>query len=267
MRIDELQEVITPLGRPVTVRVMVPNGYGAGNERYPVIYINDGQDVFRDDQTFWGCESLRFEQYYRDYGRFLPKAILVAVDSPDVQSVRTAQYSPYTKDFVVPEGKAFEPRIEGRGREYLEWLTGELKERIDTAYRTLSGPADTAICGYSTGALNAIYAVLAYPRVFSRILAMSPAVCIWMDRLEETMRDADYSHIARMYLDVGTNEFGRMTTADEFLAGGEKIHRIFAGKMKDASQMKYLVHPGVIHSQRELRWRFPDALRWVFLDK
>ena len=266
MRIDELNEVITPLARPVKVRVMVPDGYENGGERYPVMYINDGQDVFRDDQTFWNCESLRFEQYYRDYGKFVPRVILVAIASPDVQSVRTAQYSPYTKDFVIPEGKTFEPHIDGKGKEYLEWMTKELKPKIDAAYRTLPDPANTAICGYSTGALNAIYAILAYPQVFTRIIAMSSAVCIWMDKLEETMNAADYSHITRMYLDVGTNEFGRMTTAEEFLAGTENIRSIFAKKMKDPTQLKYLVHPGVVHSQKELRWRFPDAFRWVFID-
>ena len=72
MRIDEINTKITTLDRDVKVRVMTPDGYEKGDMNYPVLYINDGQDVFRDDQTFWGAESLRFEQYYKDYGRFLP---------------------------------------------------------------------------------------------------------------------------------------------------------------------------------------------------
>lgn len=267
MRIDELNATITPLDRPVTVRIMVPDGYGSGDKRYPVLYINDGQDVFRDEHAFWGCESFRFERYYRDFGRFLPEVILVAVDSPDAQSARTAQYSPYTKEFDVPAGKNFESRIEGRGRDYLAWLTGELKPAMDARYRTLSGAADTGICGYSTGALNALYAVLTYPDVFSRVIAMSSAVCIWMDRFEETMRSARYDHILRMYLDVGTNEAGRMTTAEEFLKGSEQVRNVFSENMPDPSRLRFAVHPGMVHSQKELRWRFPDAIRWVFFDK
>ena len=37
----------------IIVRVMVPDGYGSGEKRYPVLYINDGQDVFEDKDILW----------------------------------------------------------------------------------------------------------------------------------------------------------------------------------------------------------------------
>ena len=119
MKIEEIYTRITPLNRDVTVRVMTPDGYEEETgRRYPVLYINDGQDVLRDEETFWGAESLRFEQYYRDYGTFMPHVILVAIESPDDHGERTQQYSPYTKDFIVPPEKNFEPRIEGKNHGY-----------------------------------------------------------------------------------------------------------------------------------------------------
>ena len=49
MQIAEYHKKITSLGsRDITVRVMTPDGYESGAKRYPVVYINDGQDVFRD---------------------------------------------------------------------------------------------------------------------------------------------------------------------------------------------------------------------------
>lgn len=91
MRIDEQSYWVEELDRDVRVRIFLPDGYERGERRYPVLYINDGQDVFRDDQTLWEMESLRFEQYYRDYGRFLPQVILVAVESAKERSARTAE--------------------------------------------------------------------------------------------------------------------------------------------------------------------------------
>lgn len=266
MRIDVIETKITPLDRKVCVRVFLPDGYETGKKCYPVLYVNDGQDVFCDEQAFWGAESLRFEQYYRDYGHFLPEVILVAVEAPEDHGERTAQYSPFTKDFVVPEGKTFEPHIEGKGVEYLDWMTGELKEQIDRTYRTFMDADHTGICGYSTGGLISTYAILKYGHIFHRAIIMSAAVCIWMDKLEEVLKTADCSHIKRLYLDTGTNEFGRMTTKEEFLEGAETICRYFTGHGLTKEIMKYNVYQDAIHAQREWRLRFPDALRWVFFD-
>lgn len=259
MKIDELD-------RSVKVRVMVPQDYEATDKHYPVLYINDGQDVYRDDDVFWDTESLRFEQYYKDYYKFLPQVILVAIESPDINSVRTAQYSPYTKHFDVPPDKKFERYIEGKGDVYLDWMTTDLKQIIDKNYRTRKEPEFTGICGYSTGGLNSIYAALHYPHIFSRVITMSPAVHIWMDKLEEDLQRGEYTHLKYVYMDVGTNEFGRMTTKEEFLQGTDTIFHYFKRNGVTEKQLKYNIYSDAIHHQKEWRMRFPDALRWVFQD-
>lgn len=265
MRIDELNCLISTIdNRPVRVRVFLPNGYETLEKRYPVVYVNDGQDVFRDEDVFWGKESLRFEQYYKDYGMFMPEFILVAIDSPNNNAKRTQQYSPYAKSFHVPENVNFEPYISGLGKEYLAWMVNELKPEIDNSYRTLTSANDTGICGYSTGALNSIYAVLSYPDVFTRVIAMSSAVYIWMDCLVETLKTSTYDHIQSVYLDVGTNEFGRMTTKEEFFEGTEIIYREFLERGVPKDVIKYNIYEGAMHNTSAWRDRFPDALRWIF---
>lgn len=264
MRIDTLQREIKPLNQPVTVEVFLPDSYDRTDKKYPVLYMNDGQDVFRDRDLPGGGESLRFEQYYRDYGKFLPEVILVAIHAPKTASVRTALYAPFTKSFRVPEGKSFEPYIEGKGEQYLCWVTQELKCEIDAAYRTLKDAETTGICGYSTGGLNCVYAILKYGQVFRRAIVMSAAVYIWMDQLKEILEQSDYSHIRRLYLDTGTNEFGRMTTDREFLEGAEMLKDFFVTGCPSEQVVKYNVYQDAIHSQREWRMRFPDALRWIY---
>ena len=260
MRIDTWEREIPVLEQPV---MFLPDLYEETEKRYPVLYINDGQDVFRDDIS-GGRESLRFEQYYRDYGRFLPEVILVAIHAPKEAAVRTALYAPFTKFFQVPEGKNFESYIVGKGEQYLDWMTQELKREIDSVYRTLPDAEATGICGYSTGGLNCVYAILKYGHVFQRAIIMSAAVSIWLDKLKEVLEQSDYSHIRRLYLDTGTNEFGRMTTDKEFLEGAEALRICFQSSCISKAIMKYNVYQDGIHSQRDWRMRFPDALRWIF---
>lgn len=263
MRIDTLERKIASLDLSVKVQVFLPDFYDTTQKNYPVLYINDGQDVFRDQDTFGG-ESLRFEQYYQDYGRFLPEVILVAVQAPGDPAERTRLYAPFTKTFQVPAEKKFESFIDGRGDDYLHWMTQELKSEIDRRYRTMPKAETTAVCGYSTGGLNSVYAILKYGHVFHRAIIMSAAVFIWMDQLKEVLIRSDYSHIKRIYLDVGTNEFGRMTTSGEFLEGADILKTFFKSSCVAEDLVKYNIFQDAIHAQREWRLRFPDALRWIF---
>lgn len=264
MKIEEMEVQITPLERDTKVRIMLPEGYESQNKRYPVLYINDGQDVFRDDQTYGDNQSLRYEEYYRDYKKFLPDIILVAICAPKDSAIRTRQYSPFTKSFEVPEGKSFEPIIKGEGILYLNWMTTELKSIIDEKYRTYPDPDNTAICGYSTGGLNSVYALLKYSHVFHRGIVISAAVAIWMDCLEESLETGDYQNLQRVYLDTGTNEFGRMSTKKDFLRGTETIYQYFKNNGLTPEKLKYKVFPDATHSQKDWSLRFPDAIRWIF---
>ena len=268
MRIEEYELKITTINdRPVTVRVMVPDGYDESDKRYPVLYVSDGQDLYRDDQTYRGADSLRFEQYYTDYGKFLPHVVIVAISAPFDPAERTGEYSPFTTDFDVPPEKKFEPHIDGLGKEYLQWMTTDLKNFIDQTYRTLTDADNTAYCGYSTGGLSACYAAVACPDTFHRIIAMSSAVCIWLDKMQEAWDAGSYDHLKYIYMDVGTNEFGRMTTKEEFLDGANMIYENYLKHGVPAEIIKYNIYPDAMHKQSEWRYRFPDALRWVFQDK
>ncbi len=247
------------LMEPLRIRILLPHGYESGEKRYPVLYVNDGQSIF-------ASEALRYDRYERTFWNYLPQVILVAIDAPVSASVRTALYSPYTMNFDVPEGKCFENHIVGKGKEYLNWLLKELKPEIDRKFRTLSQAEATGICGYSTGGLFALYAGLVSKEGFSRILMMSPAVAIWRPCLEQTLSQADTSHLRYIYLDVGTNEFGRMTTKEEFLQGGERLKDYFQEQGFDEKRFYFEVHPGVTHHVTEWKNRFPDSIRWAFQD-
>ena len=265
MEIRAFNTVITPFQMEVTFRVMVPDGYENGERNYPVLYMNDGQDLFYDEDAING-RSMRYAKYYSQYSRFLPQVIIVGIDCPMNNAMRTRQYTPYTKCFDVPEGKNFEREIHGTGKEYVNWIAEELKPWIDRNYRTMPQARYTALGGYSTGGLLSVYGVVTRPAVFSRLLVMSGAFYIWMDCLEDTLEQYDLNHLRYIYLDAGSEDQGRMTTREQFAEGGQMLYEHFLSYGFNEDQLKFEVFEGMHHDPREFGLRFPDALRWIFKD-
>lgn len=263
MKIDVYQTKLTPFCRDISFRVMTPDGYEKGDKLYPVLYMNDGQDIFKDEDSFSG-HSLRYAEYYTDFSRFLPQIIIVGIDCPPTNTERSIQYVPYTKCFNVPQWSSYENEIIGKGKEYLDWLVKELKPWIDRNYRTKRQGAYTGLGGFSSGTLVSTYGVLMYPGEFSRLICISGSFYNWMEELDETMKRAKMDHIKYIYLDVSTNEQGRLTTAEQFVEGNRMMYERFVDCGFDETQLKYRLVKGLTHTQGGWRLRFPDAVRWVF---
>ncbi|MEO6490908.1 MAG: alpha/beta hydrolase-fold protein [Ferruginibacter sp.] len=144
--------------------VYLPPAYGSGKQKYPVIYMNDGQNLF-DDYTSgygeWGIDEL-MDSLVRQ-GK--PASIIVGIDNGEK---RMNEYNPYShKDF----GK-------GEGDQYLLFIIETLKPFIDKKYRTLSSKENTIIAGSSMGGLISYYAALKYPKVFGKAGIFSPSISI-----------------------------------------------------------------------------------------
>ncbi|MDR2483997.1 MAG: alpha/beta hydrolase [Treponema sp.] len=265
MKIDVFQTKLTPFDRDVTFRVMTPDSYEKDDRLYPVLYMNDGQDIFRDEDSFSG-RSIRYADYYTDYSRFLPRIIIVGIDCPSTNRERSIQYTPYAKSFNVPEWSSYDPEVIGTGKEYLEWVVKELKPWIDENYRTRKQGAYTGMGGFSSGTIISTYGVIMYGEVFSRLLCISGSFYNWIDCLDKTLEQADLDHIKYIYLDVSTNERGRITTAEQFVEGTGMMYQRFTDCGFNETQLKYRLLKGLTHTQEGWRLRFPDAVRWIFRD-
>jgi len=157
------------IGGQRRVTVWLPPGYAERpEERYPVVYFHDGNNVFDAATSFAGVEWQADETADRliRAGRIRP-AILVAIDnSPQ----RVAEYTAW------PEPS----RGGGRADAYLDFLVHSVKPLIDATYRTRPGRADTATVGSSLGGLVALYAAYRHPDVFGAAAGLSPSL-FWAD--------------------------------------------------------------------------------------
>ena len=192
------------------VDVWLPPGYDPKSpEKYPVLYMHDGQNVFDPKTSFigvdWGVDEA-MTKLIAD-GKIKP-AIVVAVWNAGMK--RMIEYMPQ-KAFEKIKYQNVLTELLGRMKEkpesdnYLKFLVSELKPFIDSTYKTLSNTENTFIMGSSMGGLISAYAVCEYPAVFSGAGCISthwPAGDgIMIDYMKENLPDPA-SH--KLYFDFGT---------------------------------------------------------------
>jgi len=177
---------------PRIVTIYLPPGYGQRD--YPVLYMQDGQNLFEPERAFVPGQHWRLAEAADAAidARTAWPMIIVGVDHPG--PARIDEYTP-TRD---PNFKAG-----GKADAYGRMLLDELKPRIDARYRTIAG--DTAIGGSSLGGLVALHLGLQHPDVFRAVAAMSPSIW-WGDRVILREVDVFSGPRPRLWLDVGGRE-------------------------------------------------------------
>ena len=151
------------------VDVWLPPSYGKEPaQRYPVLYMHDGQNLF-DPATSYGNVDWAVDEAMTSLVEkgTVREAIVVGVwNTPK----RREEYMPQRAvhgnvHFNVPGAEDVKPADIISDR-YLAFLVKELKPFIDASYRTLPGRADTFVMGSSMGGLISQYAMSQYPDVF-----------------------------------------------------------------------------------------------------
>ena len=185
------------------VIVYVPGVYDWNPQRrFPVLYLQDGQNLFDPGTSFAGVAWRVGETADRliAEGKIQP-LVIVGIYNTGKQRIRE-----YTPSRAKKLGG-------GGANRYGKMLIQEIMPFIESKYRTLAGSVRTGVGGSSLGGLLAIYLGLRYPEVFGRVAALSPSVW-WNQRwiLNFAARRRLKSR-PRIWLDTGTQE-GMHTTAD-----------------------------------------------------
>src|ERR1700680_906422 len=184
------------------LRVWLPPRYDApdnNTRQYPVLYLNDGQNLFERATAFGGVEWQVDETPDRVMRQeVVPPLIIVGIDN--AQSDRIREYLPY---------RSFHPPImRPRGKRYPDFLMNEVMPFVQDRYRVARGPENTGLGGSSLGALISLYTVIERPAVFGHLLLESPSLFISYRRILK------YSRLVRqwpdkIFLAIGTREAGR----------------------------------------------------------
>lgn len=156
----------------INVTVYLPPGYATSQERYPVLYANDGQDM---DAV--GLADTLATLYAR---HAIGPVIVVAVDMLKDRAAGYGLFDRQRRRSVVG-GSRIGP-IGARAYDYSAWLATDLVPYVDAHYRTQPSASQRTMLGWSLGALNAFCLGWQYPDVFGRVGAFSPSFWLAADR-------------------------------------------------------------------------------------
>lgn len=188
------------LGHSRRVRVLLPEGYyQGGSERYPVLYMHDGQNVFYSKESYSG-HSWKIIPTIKRHKEF-PKMIIVGIDNAGVD--RLDEYGPWKTE----SGQGGEmSEAGGKGFEYGEWVVNSVKPFIDSHYRTLTNRENTLLAGSSMGGIITAFMGAKYPQVFGHLGVFSLASWFSEQQFLHFLHHHPLDRATKVFIQVGTNE-------------------------------------------------------------
>lgn len=234
-----------------TLTVWLPPGYYHDPaRRFPVLYLNDGQNLFDPETAFAGNAWFADDIAEREVraGRVEPLILVGVANTPD----RLQEYG---------------PRQDGDlAHNYGRFLVEEVKPFIDAEFRTRQDADHTGIGGSSMGGLIALYLCQWYPDVFRRCAALSPA--LWWDDesfLRNVMVDPEWLRRCRVWVDAGTREGDTEAAMQGMVRRVRRLVRRFQRLgLREGEQFVVEVIAGGLHNEAAWSARFDRVLRFLF---
>ena len=232
--------------------VYLPPMYAAEpDRRFPVLYMQDGQNLF-DPATAFAGNSWHMGETTDALiaaGEIEP---LIIVGIYNTGERRIDEYTP-VKDKRLGGGEA---------DTYGQMLVEELKPFVDRTYRTLPGAADCGLGGSSLGGLVTLYLGLRYTWLFSKLAVMSPSVW-WRNRaILKTVTQIRRRPELKIWLDIGTKESQRA------LPDAQELHVALVKKgWVDGQDLCYMEAPEAGHNEGAWSQRVGPMLKFLFPPK
>lgn len=236
------------LNRDRRIWVYLPPGYEDSGRTYPVLYMQDGQNVFDAATSAFGewevDESLNALFDEGDDG-----AIVIAIANGG--SARLDEYSPWVNNTYGG----------GEGDAYVDFIVETLKPYVDANYRTKPERESTGIMGSSMGGLISLYAAIEHQSVFGKAGVFSAS--FWFApqcyaHVSNTGKEADM----RIYLIAGQQEGSSGQQVVDMQAMRSTL--LAAGFGED--EVLAVPHGDGTHSEWYWRREFPAAYEWLYAD-
>ena len=249
-----------PLNRSVRLDIMLPPNYDASGPIYPILYVNDGQDLPRLRMKAV-LDSLYRKQAIKPF-------VLVAIHAGD----RIQEY-----------GTAAQPDYMKRGSKaglYTDFVLTELLPYIAKKYRVSQKPEDAVFAGFSLGGLSAFDIVFHHPDRFSRAGVFSGSFW-WRNRkfdgsysddtdriMHNLVRAGSYHNNLRFWFETGTDDETSDRNNNGIIDAIEDTTDLIDELVKKGydrrASIRYVEIPGGQHNPETWGRIMPDFLTWAF---
>lgn len=232
---------------------------------FPVLYMHDGQNVFRDqDATYGNCwQMIGAQQQIIENGG--QGQVVVAIEGQNQARPRFSEYSPWVNE-SMDLWKGFTGlNAGGRGHLYLKLLVSKVIPFIQQHYRVSTAPENVTLGGSSMGGMISLFAATHYEHVFGRYLAMSTATWFAQTALLECLSNHTFQSTTRIYCDVGTQETSNEELKEFpsiYIDGNQQMINVLQDKLTN-TQLRYIIDEGAIHNEVAWAKRLPHALSWL----
>ena len=257
-RDDSLYSV--PLRRSVHLDIVLPPDYQESTGIYPVLYMNDGQDLSRLHMTAV-LDSLYEKKAIRPF-------VLVAIHAGDrIQEYGTAAHA----DYMNRGSKA---------ARYTDFVLTELLPYIKKHYRVSTDPAQSVFAGFSLGGLSAFDIAFHHPDRFSKVGVFSGSFW-WRSKsteagyrdetdriMHDLVRKGAYHKNLRFWFETGTED----ETSDRNNNGiidaiedtTDLIDELVKKGYRREKDIRYVEIKGGKHNQETWSQIMPNFLMWAF---
>lgn len=261
---------------PTKITVWLPPGYDAGKQRYGVVYMHDGQNLFDPKRSnfnkVWAADKSALRLI--SAGKTKP-FIIVGIDQPGED--RGRQYFPQAMADLLSPAIRTKLTSQGNGKpiisdEYLKFIVNELKPQIDQTYRTSPDRKHTGVAGSSMGGLISLYAITKYPEIFGAAGAVSTHLPLgnpnWSDSERSDIFAAWRSYVRqelgkprgrRIWFDHGTE------TLDAFYRPYQENldAALVANGWREGRDFSSRVYEGTPHEENAWAARMDDMFGWM----
>ena len=227
---------------------LLPHDYHESTQRYPVLYLQDAQNLFNDSAPFgnWAIDE-HMQNLAMDGMKDL---IIIAIDHGGKERIN--EYSPY---FHRKFGK-------GKGVKYANFIIDTLKPFVDRTFRTLTDREHNGIGGSSMGGLISAYIGIVHAEHFSKMMIFSPS--FWYS--DEIYFDAfkyDYTYPSRIFLYGGEKESKYMSSHIHHFQDAVRQQRKFGLY----NEWNIKINPDGQHTESDWSTVFPSAVKWLYFEQ
>lgn len=257
-RDDSLHSV--PLNRVVHLDIILPPGYDTSGAVYPILYLNDGQDLPRLRMT------TVLDSLYRQHS--IQPFVLVAIHAGD----RIQEYGTGAQADYMNRGS--------KAGLYTDFVLTELVPYIRKHYRVSADPATSVFAGFSLGGLSAFDIVFHHPDRFAKAGVFSGSFW-WRSKsteagyrdetdriMHDLVRKGSHSPALKFWFETGTrdetSDRNNNGIIDSIEDTTDLIDELVRKGYHREQDIRYVEIEGGEHNQKTWRRIMPDFLTWAF---
>lgn len=240
---DEFE--IPQLNKTRKIWALLPHDYDNSTERYPVMYLQDAQNLFNENSPYGNWEIDKKLAIMAEYK--IGKIIIIAIEHAEEDR---------EKEYNV--GKTILGK--GQGKKYIKFISETLKPFVDNQFRTKPEREFTGIGGSSLGGLISIFCGLMYPKMYGKLMAFSPS--LWVSPKLTIDGDDENNKDTKIYLYAGGDESENLVEQVKKFKKNLKADEFVKNKMK----INISINMEGKHNESYWSDEFPKAIEWLYFN-